>query len=143
EVTSGLDTVARHDVRALLMEFKSQGKTVFFSSHELTEVALLCDRIVLLDEGKVVEETPLKHILAASTSIAVHARLGGPPGNLPGNVLIRSAGGDEQVYAVESWEAAQALQDDLKARGATILDVHEEPPSLEDYFVRRLGHKIT
>ena len=143
EVTSGLDPVARHDVRALLMAFKSQGKTVFFSSHELTEVALLCDRIVLLDEGKVIEETPLDRILAASTSIAVHAQLDGPPGALPENVLIRSAGEAEQVYAVESWEAAQALQTHLKARGATIRDVHEEPPSLEDYFVRRLGHKIT
>lgn len=143
EVTSGLDPVARHDVRAILMEFKAQGKTVFFSSHELTEVALLCDRIVLLDEGRIIEEARLDHILATSKSIVVRARLDGPPGNLPGNVITRSAGENGQVYAADGWETAQALQDHLKAHGATILDVNEEPPSLEDYFVRKLGHKIT
>jgi len=143
EVTSGLDPVARHDVRAILMDFKSRGKTVFLSSHELTEVALLCDRIVLLDEGKVIEEDELGHMLASSKSIVVRAQLTGSPGELPGGVIVRAAGDGEQVYAADSWEAAQDLRAHMEARGARILDVREEPPSLEDYFVRKLGHKTT
>jgi len=83
EITSGLDPVARHDVRAILMSYKEKGKTVFFSSHELTEVALLCDRIILLDNGKIIEENELEQLLV------------------------------------------------------------KEPLSLEDYFVRKLGHKTT
>ena len=93
EVTSGLDPVARHDVRRILMQFKNKGKTVFFSSHELTEVALLCDRVILLDEGKVVEENNLDALLASGAGRAPNGR--------------------------------------------------EEPVSLEDYFVRKLGHKVS
>jgi ABC-2 type transport system ATP-binding protein len=143
EVTSGLDPVARHDVRAILMDFKTRGKTVFFSSHELTEVTLLCDRIILLDGGKVVEENELEHLLASSKSVVIRARQDGSPSSLPDNVIVRTAGGTEQVYAADTWETAEAFRKQLDAEGATILDVKEEPPSLEDYFVRKLGHKVT
>lgn len=143
EVTSGLDPVARHDVRAILMDFKTRGKTVFFSSHELTEVTLLCDRIILLDEGKVVEENELEHLLASSKSVVIRARQDGSPSSLPDNIIVRTAGATEQVYAADTWETAEAFQKQLDAEGATILDVKEEPPSLEDYFVRKLGHKVT
>lgn len=93
EVTSGLDPVARHDVRRILMQFKDKGKTVFFSSHELTEVALLCDRVILLDKGKLVEEGNLSALLASSD--------------------------------MERPESSG------------------QPVSLEDYFVRKLGHKVS
>ena len=143
EVTSGLDPVARHDVRQILMDFKAKGKTVFFSSHELTEVALLCDRIILLDEGKVIEEAELDHILASSKCVVVHVRPGDVSVELPQNVVARPVVDDIHAYAVDSWEAARALQARLEAQGAKVLGVKEEPPSLEDYFVRKLGHKIT
>lgn len=143
EVTSGLDPVARHDVRAILMDFKARGKTVFFSSHELTEVALLCDRIILLDEGRVIEEDTLDHILASSKSVVVHAEHSGPVRVLPENVLVRAASESTQVYAADSWEGAEALRMQLEGQGARVVEVKEEPPSLEDYFVRKLGHKTT
>jgi ABC-2 type transport system ATP-binding protein len=143
EVTSGLDPVARHDVRAILMDFKAQGKTVFFSSHELTEVALLCDRIILLDGGKVIEENKLGHMLTSSKCVVVRVQQSGLPADLPDNVIARTVVQGIHSYAADSWEAAQVLRARLEAQGAKILDVKEEPPSLEDYFVRKLGHKTT
>lgn len=59
EVTSGLDPVGRRHLRELLQEIKTGGTTIFFSSHELSEVALLCDRIILLNNGTVVDERPM------------------------------------------------------------------------------------
>ncbi len=143
EVTSGLDPVARHDVRAILMDFKTRGKTVFFSSHELTEVALLCDRILLLDEGKIIEENELGQILALSKRIVIRATPGDTPLQLPGNVLTETTREGKHVYAVENWETAEALRASLQAQGAEVLEVKEEPLSLEDYFVQKLGHKTT
>lgn len=143
EVTSGLDPVARHDVRAILKDFKARGKTVFFSSHELTEVALLCDRIILLDGGRVVEESELAQLLASSARVVVKVRQENAPAELPNGVVARSAGDGVLSYVVESREAGEALRGKLEADGATVLDVQEEPPSLEDYFVRKLGHKTT
>ncbi len=63
EVTSGLDPVGRRHLRELLHEIKTGGTTIFFSSHELSEVALLCDRIILLNNGAVVDERPMTDAL--------------------------------------------------------------------------------
>lgn len=63
EVTSGLDPVGRRDLREILKDFKDRGKTIFFSSHELSEVSKMCDRIILIDEGKVIQEKSMEEIL--------------------------------------------------------------------------------
>jgi ABC-2 type transport system ATP-binding protein len=52
EPTSGLDPVGRMKVREIIQRLKEQGKTVFFSSHELGEVETVCDRVAILHEGK-------------------------------------------------------------------------------------------
>ncbi len=53
EPTSGMDPLGRIEVRHLLRRLKAEGKTVFFSSHELSEVELLCDQIAILSNGRV------------------------------------------------------------------------------------------
>ncbi len=52
EPTSGLDPLGRMKVREIIQRLKDQGKTVFFSSHELGEVETVCDRVAILHEGK-------------------------------------------------------------------------------------------
>jgi ABC-2 type transport system ATP-binding protein len=54
ELSSGLDPLGRHDLRNVLLELKAQGRTIFFSSHELNEVESLCDRIVVIHKGRIV-----------------------------------------------------------------------------------------
>ena len=56
EPTSGLDPIGRMDVRQIISDLRSRGKTVFFSSHELSEVELVCDHVVILADGHVVAE---------------------------------------------------------------------------------------
>ena len=55
EPTSGLDPLGRMKVREIIQRLKEQGKTVFFSSHELGEVETVCDRVAILHEGQVRE----------------------------------------------------------------------------------------
>jgi ABC-2 type transport system ATP-binding protein len=58
ELSSGLDPVGRHDLRAVLLDLKARGRTIFFSSHELHEVEALCDRVLIIHSGrKMAEET--------------------------------------------------------------------------------------
>lgn len=52
EPTSGLDPIGRMKVRQIIQRLKDQGKTVFFSSHELGEVETVCDRVAILHEGE-------------------------------------------------------------------------------------------
>ena len=52
EPTSGLDPIGRMKVREIIRRLKNEGKTVFFSSHELGEVETVCDRVAILHEGE-------------------------------------------------------------------------------------------
>jgi len=56
EPTSGLDPIGRRDIRGIISDLRNAGKTVFFSSHELSEVELVCDRIAILAKGRIVRE---------------------------------------------------------------------------------------
>jgi ABC-2 type transport system ATP-binding protein len=52
EPTSGLDPLGRMKVREIIQRLKNQGKTVFFSSHELGEVETVCDRVAIINRGE-------------------------------------------------------------------------------------------
>ena len=56
EPTSGLDPIGRMQIRAIIQRLKNEGKTVFFSSHELGEVETVCDRVAILCQGELKAE---------------------------------------------------------------------------------------
>ena len=56
EPTSGLDPIGRMEIRKIITNLRDEGKTVFFSSHELSEAELVCDHLAVLSEGKLVAE---------------------------------------------------------------------------------------
>lgn len=143
EVTSGLDPVGRRDLRNILIEFRNRGKTVFFSSHELSEVARLCDRIILVDEGKVIQEHSLQDILDSQRRYRVRVKTSGPLPKLPALVQINKDG--EAAFELEtgSKELQQTLLQELSQSGVQILGVENDRGSLEDYFVEVVGHKVT
>ncbi len=63
EPTSGLDPLARMELRTILRDLRAQGKTIFFSSHELSEVELLCDSLSILKGGRIVRAGPVDRVL--------------------------------------------------------------------------------
>jgi ABC-2 type transport system ATP-binding protein len=143
EVTSGLDPVARYDVRRILMDFKAKGKTVFFSSHELSEVTMLCDRVILIDEGKVLAEDGLA---AMSNAIRRHiVKVDGllSPPELPPGVYIHAVSNGQTTFSADSASARAAIDQLLRELNVTAQSSYEEPGSLEDYFVQRIGHKVS
>jgi ABC-2 type transport system ATP-binding protein len=71
EVASGLDPLGRRHLRQLLHDIKLTGTTIFFSSHELDEVAQLCDRIILIESGRVVDERVMDATLQGGVSSAL------------------------------------------------------------------------
>jgi ABC-2 type transport system ATP-binding protein len=63
ELNSGLDPLGRFDLRQTLLELKKQGRTIFFSSHELNEVESLCDHLVIIHRGRIVRAGPIGEML--------------------------------------------------------------------------------
>jgi len=73
EPTSGLDPAGRQEVLGLLKSLKAEGKTVFLSSHILSEVEQICDRVVIIDRGRVVRAGRLDEIVGAGERIEIVA----------------------------------------------------------------------
>src|SRR5207248_3276582 len=67
EPTSALDPVGRHDVREIIRALRERGMTVFLNSHLLSEVEQVCDRVAIVDHGKIVAEGTLEELLRADT----------------------------------------------------------------------------
>ena len=68
EPMSGLDPLGRREVRDLIASLRDQGKTVFFSSHVLSDVEALCDRVAIMNKGCLIESGKLSDILKSRTN---------------------------------------------------------------------------
>lgn len=64
EPTGGLDPIAHIEIRDLILQFRDEGKTVFISSHELSDVERICDRVAIIVKGKVKTQGKLEDLLA-------------------------------------------------------------------------------
>jgi ABC-2 type transport system ATP-binding protein len=69
EPTGGLDPIGRMEIRKVISDLRNRGKTVFFSSHELSEVELMCDHIAVLSKGRVVAEGKASDLAKPGESI--------------------------------------------------------------------------
>lgn len=56
EPTGGLDPIAHREIRDLILSFREEGRTVFISSHELSEVELICDRVAIINKGVIARQ---------------------------------------------------------------------------------------
>jgi ABC-2 type transport system ATP-binding protein len=73
ELSSGLDPLGRRDLRNVVLELKQEGRTIFFSSHELTEVESLCDRVVIIHKGCIATVAMISELRVASRSRSLEA----------------------------------------------------------------------
>lgn len=64
EPTGGLDPIAHIEIRDLILKFREEGRTVFISSHELSDVERICDRVAIINKGEVVAQGRLDQLLA-------------------------------------------------------------------------------
>jgi ABC-2 type transport system ATP-binding protein len=71
EPTSALDPVGRHETRELLRSLRMAGTTVFLNSHLLTEVEHVCDRVAVVDRGKVIAIGPIRELLGGAFALRI------------------------------------------------------------------------
>ena len=69
EPTGGLDPIGRMEIRKIITDLRDRGKTVFFSSHELSEVELVCDHLAILSKGRVVAEGKASDLVKPNESL--------------------------------------------------------------------------
>jgi len=140
EPMASLDPVGRKDFRDLILECKKEGKTVFFSSHILSDAELIADRVGIIKDGHLLREGNLHELISGQiTSVEVTFQvdeirlkaLSVPAGNMirqDPNIMIRLPGLD----------AVPGILEQIGQCGGRIISVIPQKKSLESYFMDEL-----
>ncbi|MBV8052451.1 MAG: ABC transporter ATP-binding protein, partial [Acidobacteriaceae bacterium] len=137
EPMSGLDPMGRREVRDLMEELKQQGKTIFFSTHILSDAESLCDRVAIIHQGElrgVGAVADLTSSVEGKVEIVWHGSI--IP--LPLKSLSESHVLGDTVRAVLREGNQDAAIDALRREGLRIISVTPVRTSLEEYFVRKV-----
>jgi ABC-2 type transport system ATP-binding protein len=138
EPTSALDPIGRRDVRDLIKRLRAEGVTVFLNSHLLSEIELVCDRVAIIDHGRVVRQGSLSELLASQMEVELRID------NLTDAVLaaLRSTcvgmavEGQVVVAALADEAAIPRVAAAVVGAGGELYELSLRRRSLEDLFVR-------
>jgi ABC-2 type transport system ATP-binding protein len=139
EPMSGLDPVGRKEVRDIIVEERERGRTVFFSSHILSDVEMLCDRVCILRRGEVVVGGSLRDLLAAGkrrSEITVANASESLRRALAAIAQVTRHVGDSLVMEVEGDESVRSVVERALAEGARLESITPKRETLEELFVR-------
>jgi ABC-2 type transport system ATP-binding protein len=136
EPVNGLDPDGIIWMRALLKDLAAQGRTVFVSSHLISEIALTADRLVVIGKGRLITETSAAALIAASPGRYVRVRT---PGEQELARVLAGAGArvrrrDDGSLAVEGMDGA-AIAELAASRHIVLHELSEQSASLEDAYL--------
>jgi ABC-2 type transport system ATP-binding protein len=140
EPMSGLDPVGRKDVRDLILEERARGKTVFFSTHILSDVETLCDRVCILRKGEVALAGRIGELLdGASTlsEVALQDVTEALKAALARKNLAARPMGPRWVIDAEGDAAVRDVVEMAYAHGAKVVGIAPKRETLEQLFVKR------
>lgn len=147
ELSTGLDPQARHTMWDLIKDIRNEGKTIFMTTHYMEEAELLCDRVAIIDQGKIValdtpqiliqtlmQEKRLIFSLESDFSLEKLKKIQGVTTvEKIGDRIIVHGKEDEFIYGVMS----VLIKERIKFR-----EIKIEQPNLEDVFLALTGKKI-
>lgn len=142
EPMSGLDPIGRKEVRDLILELRDRGKTVFFSTHILTDVEALTDRVAIIARGQLqAHGTPAELVRRAVLGVEIAVRLpaDADAGPLTGDAAKVRRVGDELALTLPGGADVDAWLARAHAAGAKIISVVPRHETLEELFLRTVG----
>ncbi|MDY7110437.1 MAG: ABC transporter ATP-binding protein [Planctomycetota bacterium] len=143
EPTDGVDPVGRRDIRDVLIRLRNEGKTVFLNSHLLSELEMVCDRVAILVQGRVVQQGTLDELTAESRRYEIVIE-GSPPEWVGDELRVEKGEGRcTLIRKGADPEPMQALLDRLRSEQRTILSMRPVRETLEDLFMRAITDPAT
>ena len=147
EPTVGLDPQARHGVWEILRELRAQGRTVVMTTHYMEEADQLCDRVAIIDKGKLLaldtpsalkSQAPGETIIDVTLDRAIESEL--PAIEAVTRAEVR--GPVLRAFAASPASAIPSLLAFAESRGYGVRDIHLSRPSLETLFISLTGRKL-
>ncbi len=150
EPASGLDPVTTNSVLEFTRELRAAGKTVVFSAHNLYHVESVCDRVIIMNEGRIVARGTVDEIRERHGETAYHVYTDVSPdleairddhdGSLP-DATVETVG-DRFRTVVPTMDAVETVRTAAATAGGTVVDIRTREPSLEDVFLELVGRPM-
>lgn len=143
EPTDGVDPIGRKEIRDVLLELKSQGKTIFLNSHLLSEIELICDKVAILNKGELIEVGSVADITTSSNKYIFNTS------DLSEDIMNKILteykgtiqGKNEFECIINSVEDVNKIIDYLRSSNVLIHSVYKEKNSLESMFINLIEQK--
>ena len=148
EPTAGLDPQVRREIYDIIEELKRDKKTIVMTTHYIEEAERLCDRVAIIDHGKVIAYgTPRELKARSGGTTRIEVRLSKPESNgtlktLEGVVDAREVDGAYVLHSQRSPQTIVSLVKHLEARGNELVSLEIATPSLEDVFIELTGRRL-
>lgn len=148
EPTSGLDPQSRRGLWDIVVGFKKEGKTVFLTTHYLDEAEWLCDRVAIIDQGKIIALGRPRNLIAEHFSEkAIEIPLSGTGdvslfASLPGVTRVQKDEEMTTLYTQDLSRTFVALSKFAESQGFSLGNVVVREATLEDVFLKLTGRRI-
>jgi len=149
ELTTGLDPRARKNMWGLVKDIKGQGKTIFLTTHYMEEAEELCDRVGVIDYGKIIAlDTPENLVRNLGAESKVLFRVEGKNGAAAEFEGLSAVSRVEQVedefilYTIDGSVALQELVRFADKQGLRLSNIRTEIPNLDDVFLTLTGREL-
>lgn len=145
EPTVGLDPIARREIRDLLIKLKGLGKTLFVCSHELSEVEMICDKIAIINRGKLIKHGKLIDLILQDRAMEIDVAA------LPEETrkklestgcMVGKAETGLTSIRLPAERSLYEVLDVLKADSTEIVGIKPKKESLEDLFIRSVKEEV-
>lgn len=137
EPTDGVDPIGRKEIRDILAQIKSRGKTIFLNSHLLSEVEMICDRVAILNKGDLIKEGNVDDLTKAENIFAIHT-VDTLTMDVKQKVLAidGNAGiGEKEINTEAGIDKLNGIIDSLRSNGVKIQTVNQKTSTLEELFI--------
>jgi len=151
EPTTGLDPLARRHLWDLIERFRAAGRTILLTTHYMDEAERLCDRVAIMDRGKIIAlGTPrelistigVEHVVEFSVRSEVRELDVGGVERLKGVRSVRVEDGSILMYVTELHEAVPGLLEELSHQRVRLTELRTHSATLEDVFVTLTGRHL-
>ena len=146
EPTVGLDPIARREIRALMLKLKSLGKTLFVCSHELSEIEMVCDRVGIINRGKLVKHGKLLDLVLKDRAVEIDVPA------LPEdtwkklesiNCNVKKGEGELVTIRLPAEMDIYNVLNVLKAGSVELVEIRPQKESLEELFIRTVKEEVS
>ncbi len=153
EPTTGLDPQSRRLLWETIQRLRARGKTIVLTTHFMDEAQTLCDRIAILDGGRIIaQDTPSGLIGLLNASATLECALIPAPGGqrldaaalrlLPGVSEVQAGAERMRIYSTRIEKTMEALFQRAETLGVTVEQIQVQAPTLEDVFLKLTGRGL-